>query len=88
MAYKIPVGARNFDMLSRRVDTFLALPVPPRLEIRSMETLARSLNIQVELRSMVNQRIVSTSALVDCGATALFASRKFIKQYSIKMFPL
>src|SRR5258708_22626596 len=48
----------------------------------------RSLNIQVKLTSLTLLASISTSALLDSGATGMFINRSFVQKHQLETTPL
>ena len=48
----------------------------------------RSLNLSVELTSTTSLRSVTTSALLDSGATGMFIGRDFVQRHNLETSPL
>src|SRR5258705_10038990 len=65
----------------------LATVPPPAIYILSKNS-PRSLNIQVELTSLTLLASVSTSTLLDSGATGMFINRNFVQKHQLKTTPL
>ena len=64
--------------------TKLERRLPRRLVVNATESSPTSLRIRVELQSVIDQRKVSTQALVDSGATSLgYADADFVAQNGI-----
>ena len=59
---------------------------PPSIYVLSKS--ARALNMTVELRSTTSLRSVSTSALLDSGATGMFVNRAFVQKHKLETRPL
>src|SRR5260221_3255909 len=65
----------------------LATVPPPAIYILSKNS-PRSLNIQVKLTSLTSLTSVSTSALLDSGATGMFINRSFMQKHQLETTPL
>src|SRR5271154_983505 len=53
-----------------------------------LRTPPHSLNLTVVLRSAASLRPVTTSALLDSGATGMFVNRDFVRKHNIETTPL
>ena len=71
----------------REIKKPLAVVPPPAIYVLSKNS-PRSLNIQVELTSLTSLASVSTSALLDSGATGMFINRSFIQKHHLETTPL
>ena len=65
----------------------LATVPPPAIYVLSRNS-PRSLNIQVQLTSLTSLASVSTSALLDSGATGMFINRSFVQKHQLETTPL
>ena len=65
----------------------LATVPPPAIYVLSRNS-PRSLNIQVQLTSLTSLASVSTSALLDSGATGMFINRTFVQKHQLETTPL
>src|SRR5260221_9821690 len=60
---------------------------PPAIYILSKNSPC-SLNVQVELTSLTSLTSVSTSTLLDSGATSLFINQSFVQKHQLETIPL
>src|SRR5258705_1034839 len=65
----------------------LATVPPPAIYILSKNS-PRSLNIQVELTSLTLLASISTSTLLDSGATGMFINQSFMQNHRLETTPL
>src|SRR5258707_3700854 len=65
----------------------LALVPPPAIYVLSKNS-PHSLNIQVELTSLTSLTSVSTSMLLDSGATGMFINQSFMQKHQLETTPL
>src|SRR6266436_1392195 len=68
----------------REIKKPLAVVPPPAIYVLSKNS-PRSLNIQVELTSLTS---LSTSALLDSGATGMFINQSFVQKHQLETTPL
>jgi hypothetical protein len=61
---------------------------PPAKTYILPKTSPRSLNLQVELKSLTSLASVTTSALLDSGATGMFINRDFVQRHQLETIPL
>src|SRR5258708_6134785 len=71
----------------REVKKPLATVPPPTIYILSKNS-PHSLNIQVELTSLTLLASISTSALLDSGATGMFINWSFMQKHQLETTPL
>src|SRR5258708_4743571 len=71
----------------REIKKPLAVVPPPAIYVLSKNS-PRSLNIQVELTSLTSLASVSTSALLDSGATGMFINWSFVQKHQLETTPL
>src|SRR5258707_8727050 len=71
----------------REIEKPLAVVPPPAIYVLSKNS-PRSLNIQVELTSLTSLASVSTSVLLDSGATGMFINRSFMQKHQLETTPL
>ncbi len=71
----------------REVKKPLATVPPPTIYILSKNS-PHSLNIQVELTSLTSLTSVSTSVLLDSGATGMFINWSFMQKHQLETTPL
>src|SRR5258708_38501699 len=71
----------------REVKKPLATVPPPTIYVLSKNS-PRSLNIQVELTSLTSLTSVSTSVLLDSGATSMFINQSFVQKHQLETIPL
>src|SRR6266436_1565517 len=71
----------------REVKKPLATVPPPTIYVLSKNS-PHSLNIQVELTSLTSLTSISTSALLDSGATGMFINQSFMQKHQLKTTPL
>src|SRR5260221_2505152 len=67
----------------REIKKPLAVVPPPAIYVLSKNS-PRSLNIQVELTSLTSLASVSTSTLLDSGATGMFINRSFMQKHQLE----
>src|SRR5258708_3313469 len=72
---------------AREIKKPLAAVPPPAIYVLSKNS-PRSLNIQVELISLTSLTSVSTSALLDSGATGMFINWSFVQKHQLETTPL
>ena len=66
-------------------------PLPPAIPPPSIYVLSKSvhaLNMSIELRTTTSLCSVSTSALLDLGATGMFINRAFVQKHKLETCPL
>src|SRR5260370_39669566 len=71
----------------REIKKPLAVVPLPAIYVLSKNS-PRSLNIQVELTSLTSLASVSTSMLLDSGATGMFINRSFMQKHQLETTPL
>src|SRR5258708_233808 len=71
----------------REVKKPLATVPPPTIYILSKNSPC-SLNIQVELTSLTSLASISTSMLLDSGATGMFINWSFMQKHQLETTPL
>src|SRR6266436_5950250 len=71
----------------REVKKPLATVPPPTIYILSKNSPC-SLNIQVELTSLTLLTSISTSVLLDSGATGMFINQSFMQKHQLETTPL
>src|SRR5258708_35802135 len=71
----------------REIKNPLAVVPPPAIYVLSKNS-PHSLNIQVELTSLTSLASVSTSMLLDSGATGMFINRSFMQKHQLETTPL
>src|SRR5258706_707198 len=71
----------------REIKKPLAVVPPPAIYVLSKNS-PRSLNIQVELTSLTSLTSVSTSTLLDSGATGMFINQSFMQKHQLETAPL
>src|SRR5258708_6336337 len=71
----------------REIKKPLAVVPPPAIYVLSKNS-PHSLNIQVELTSLTSLTSVSTSALLDSGATCMFINQSFMQKHQLETTPL
>src|SRR5258707_11586060 len=71
----------------REIKKPLAVVPPPAIYVLSKNS-PHSLNIQVELTSLTSLTSVSTSMLLDSGATGMFINWSFMQKYQLETTPL
>src|SRR5258708_5622797 len=71
----------------REIKKPLAVVPPPAIYVLSKNS-SRSLNIQVKLTSLTSLASVSTSALLDSGATGMFINQSFVQKHQLETTPL
>src|SRR5712664_4517572 len=71
----------------REIKKPLATVPLPAIYILSKNS-PHSLNIQVELTSLTSLASISTSALLDSGATGMFINRSFMQKHQLETTPL
>src|SRR5258705_13542212 len=71
----------------REIKKPLATVPLPAIYILSKNS-PRSLNIQVELTSLTSFASISTSMLLDSGATGMFINRSFVQKHQLETTPL
>src|SRR6266446_742922 len=71
----------------REIKKPLAVVPPPAIYVLSKNS-PRSLNIQVELTSLTSLTSISTSALLDSGATGMFINQSFVQKHQLETIPL
>src|SRR6266446_1303891 len=71
----------------REIKKPLAVVPLPAIYVLSKNS-PRSLNIQVELTSLTSLTSVSTSALLDSGATGMFINQSFMQKHQLETTPL
>src|SRR5258707_4022309 len=71
----------------REIKKPLAVVPLPAIYVLSKNS-PRSLNIQVELTSLTSLASVSTSALLESRATAMFVNRSFMQKHQLETTPL
>src|SRR5258705_9855822 len=67
----------------RKIKKPLAVVPPPAIYVLSKNS-PRSLNIQVELTSLTSLASVSTSTLLDSGATGMFINWSFMQKHQLE----
>src|SRR5260370_4503383 len=67
----------------REVKKPLATVPPPTIYVLSKNS-PHSLNIQVELTSLTSLASISTSTLLDSGATGMFINRSFMQKHQLE----
>ena len=60
---------------------------PPAIYILSKNS-PHSLNVQVELTSLTSLASISTSTLLDSGATGMFINWSFVQKHQLETIPL
>src|SRR5258707_2820194 len=71
----------------REINKPLAVVPPPAIYVLSKNSPC-SLNIQVELTSLTSLTSISTSTLLDSGATGMFINRIFVQKHQLETTPL
>src|SRR6266436_5728123 len=71
----------------REIKKPLAVVPPPAIYVLSKNSPC-SLNIQVELTSLTSLTSVSTSMLLDSGATGMFINQSFVQKHQLETTPL
>src|SRR5258708_7234316 len=71
----------------REIKKPLAVVPPPAIYVLS-KTSPHSLNIQVELTSLTSLASISTSMLLDSGATGMFINWSFMQKHQLETTPL
>src|SRR5260221_9376300 len=71
----------------RKIKKPLAVVPPPAIYVLSKNS-PHSLNIQVKLTSLTSLASISTSALLDSGATGMFINQSFVQKHQLKTTPL
>src|SRR5258707_5685897 len=71
----------------REIKKPLAVVPPPAIYVLSKSSPC-SLNIQVELTSLTSLASVSTSVLLDSGATGMFINQSFMQKHQLETTPL
>src|SRR5260221_13300186 len=71
----------------RKIKKPLAVVPLPAIYVLSKNS-PRSLNIQVELTSLTSLASISTSTLLDSGATGMFINRSFVQKHQLETTPL
>src|SRR5258707_1810060 len=71
----------------RKIKKPLAVVPPPAIYVLSKNS-PHSLNIQVELTSLTFLTSISTSALLDSGATGMFINQSFMQKHQLETTPL
>src|SRR5258705_2958131 len=71
----------------RKIKKPLAVVPPPAIYVLSKNS-PHSLNIQVELTSLTSLASVSTSVLLDSGATGMFINWSFVQKHQLETTPL
>src|SRR5260370_8978126 len=61
---------------------------PPAKTYVLPKTSPCSLNLQVELTSLTSLASITTSALLDSGATGMFINRDFVQRHQLETTPL
>src|SRR5258708_2342493 len=70
----------------REIKNPLATAPPPAIYLLSKNSPC-SLNIQVELTSLTSLTSVSTSTLLDSGATGMFINWSFMQKHKLEITP-
>src|SRR5260221_3225158 len=65
----------------------LATVPPPAIYILSKNS-PHSLNVQVELTSLTSLASISTSTLLESGATSMFINWSFVQKHQLETIPL
>src|SRR5260221_2606813 len=71
----------------REIKKPLAVVPPPAIYVLSKNS-PHSLNIQVELTSLTSLASISTSTLLDSGATGMFINWSFVQKHQLETTPL
>src|SRR6266436_3740651 len=71
----------------REVKKPLATVPPPTIYVLSKNS-PHSLNIQVKLTSLTSLTSISTSVLLDSGATGMFINQSFMQKHQLETTPL
>src|SRR5260221_3174194 len=71
----------------REIKKPLAVVPPPAIYVLS-KISPHSLNYQVELTSLPSLTSISTSTLLDSGATGMFINRSFVQKHQLETTPL
>src|SRR5258705_3170801 len=71
----------------RKIKKPLAVVPPPAIYVLSKNSPC-SLNIQVKLTSLTSLASVSTSMLLDSGATGMFINWSFVQKHQLESTPL
>src|SRR5258708_7701961 len=71
----------------REVKKPLATVPPPAIYVLSKNSPC-SLNIQVKLTSLTSLASISTSTLLDSGATGMFINQSFMQKHQLETTPL
>src|SRR5258707_9698371 len=71
----------------REIEKPLAVVPPPAIYVLSKNSPC-SLNIQVELTSLTSLTSISTSMLLDSGATGMFINQSFVQKHQLETTPL
>src|SRR5260370_18783548 len=83
-----PASQSNKKKATRReIKKPLAVVPPPAIYVLSKNS-PHSLNIQVELTSLTSLASVSTSVLLDSGATGMFINWSFVQKHQLETTPL
>src|SRR5258708_35823748 len=62
--------------------------VPPPVIYILSKNSPHSLNVQVKLTPLTSLASISTSALLDSGATSMFINRSFVQKHQLETTPL
>src|SRR5258708_25868072 len=71
----------------RKIKKPLAVVPPPAIYVLSKNSPC-SFNIQVKLTSLTSLTSISTSALLDSGATGMFINQSFMQKHQLETTPL
>src|SRR5258708_6173634 len=82
------MSQRNKRKASPRQDKKTLATIPPPTIYVLSKNSPHSLNIQVKLTSLTSLASISTSVLLDSGATGMFINQSFMQKHQLETTPL